>query len=109
MKRFALAVVLFAACLGVFSCRTRDMRTVTISVPEMKNEHCRNVIAAALVKTDGIEPSLIRFADRSVTVTYDSMRLAVKNIESTIADAGFAANDTPANADARYALPPECK
>ena len=109
MKRFVLVVVLFAACMAVCSCRTRDMRTVTISLPGMKNEQCRKVIEAALAKTEGIDPAQLHFADRSVTVTYDSMKIAVQNIESAIADAGFMANETAADADARQALPLECR
>jgi hypothetical protein len=37
------------------------------------------------------------------------MVIALKNIEFTIAEAGFDANDTKARSNAVAALPPECR
>jgi hypothetical protein len=42
-------------------------------------------------------------------VTYDALKLGIKNIEYVIAGAGFDANDTPAPKEAREALPAECR
>ena len=111
MKRaswVALAVLVIGAGLAA-SCRTKDIRTVTVSVPEVKNAQCETVILNALKGADGVVGGSIRFGKDGVTVTYDSMKLALKNLEFVIADAGFTANDTPANPAARAALPPECK
>ena len=104
----SLTSALLLACL-VSSCRTRDVRTVTVNVPQMKNDACAKIIFGALSKTDGIEHTSIDVRKKTVTVTYDSMRLAVKNIEFVIAGAGFDANGIPAPREAREKLPPECK
>lgn len=93
-------------------CRGYDKRTITISVPEMKNRECAQRIASALANKPGIGPEnkfSVDIDTRTVTITYDSMLLAKKNIEFLIADAGFSANEVPANAEAVKALPPECR
>ena len=92
------------------SCRQYDHRTVHIYVPEMKNSACVNVVMNALGKHQGLRLKQISvdLADRVVSVRYDSIRRSVKNIEYTIADAGFAANDVPTTPEAINALPSEC-
>ena len=59
----------------------------------------------------GVKPQKLRFDldARLVEVTYDSLFVARKNIEFTIADAGFNANEVPANSEAAASLPPECR
>lgn len=105
--RLGIALVLLVGLLG--SCRQQDIRTVTIRIPGAKQESCRAIVKAALTKLDGVQADSITFEVGAVTVTYDSMKLARKNIEYGIAAAGFDANDIPAYPAAREALPPECK
>ena len=50
----------------------------------------------------------VDLAERKLAVTYDSLILSRKNIEFAVADAGFAANQVPANVEAMKKLPPEC-
>ncbi len=91
--------------LGLAACRTQDVRTKVIQIPDVRNETARVIVSNALAQLEGVIPTSIRFDAGTVTVTYDSMKLALKNMEFAIADAGFAANDTPANAAKREALP----
>jgi copper chaperone CopZ len=102
-----LAILVLAA--GVAGCRRQDIRTQHIRVPQLKGEACEQVIRAALSRTDGVFAPQVRFSNQTVVVTYDSMKLGLKNLEFVIAAAGFTANDTPADAQAREALPAECK
>ena len=106
--RFAAAVLALAA---VASCRQRDLRTVQLHVPEMKNDACVEVVSRAVGGVQGIEKDTVTVdpATRTVQVTYDSLKLSLKNLEFAVADAGFAANDAPANPKAAAALPPECR
>ena len=109
----AAAVVL---CLG--ACRRTDYRTHKISVPGLKNERCTEVIQEALARY-AQQPSMdksitldtVRYntRERWVVIEYDSMKVALKNLEHTIAAAGFAANDVPADSNAVAKLPAECK
>lgn len=94
---------------GVVACRQVDIRTKTIKVAQMKNESCEKIVVSALAKTDGVLPEKIVAGPGQVTVTYDSMKVGLKNLEFTIAAAGFDAGDTPADSKARAALPPECR
>jgi periplasmic mercuric ion binding protein len=105
-----LCVVLVAAmaCAAV-SCRRDDIRTRTISIPQMKNERCVQLVTNALNQCEGLFPDKTVVGAGSVTVTYDSMRTAMKNLEHAIAKAGFDANDIPADPQARAALPGACK
>jgi copper chaperone CopZ len=87
----------------------QDICTVTVDIPDMKNAECQQRIRSALQTAEGVMPNTISFGSNCVSVTYDSMKTAIKNIEFVIADAGFTANDIPANPTARAALPPECR
>jgi copper chaperone CopZ len=93
------------------SCRRHDYRTVKIDVPDMKNKACEEVVRRAIAGVPALqaEKTEIDPVGRTVTVSYDSIVLSLKNVEFAIADAGFAADDVPANAEAAKALPAECK
>jgi len=107
MKR---TLSVFLMLLALSACRRSDVRTVHIYVPGMKNAACANVIANALGREQNIPPKDIEIdmAERVVTIRYESLKRSVKNLEFTIADAGFAANGVPTTQAAVNALPPEC-
>lgn len=94
------------------SCRKTDVRTVVIRVPGMINRQCADIIENALsqarygVRMKSIEQDL---ASRTIMLKYDSMKLSLKNIEFTIAKAGFQANEVPADPKAAAALPEQCR
>ncbi len=118
MKRIIFLGILLCIC-GSTGCRRRDVRTAEIDVPGLKNRKCEEIILKKLLPVAGIMPDikakplrpLIYFdiPRRKVTITYNSMQVAVKNLEHHIASAGFDAGPIPANADAFKNLPPECK
>jgi len=107
--RLRVLFVLLAAVLGIVSCRQEDIRTKTIRVPQMKNAKCSQIVTAVLGKTEGVRPATIKAGEGTVTVTYDSMKLGLKNLEAIIAQTGFDANDTPADPKAQAALPADCR
>ena len=59
----------------------------------------------------GIDLEMIVFdrAAGTLTLRYESMILAHKNIEHAIIAAGFDANELTSTDEARRALPPECR
>jgi copper chaperone CopZ len=63
-----------------------------------------DVVVKALSKTEGVITDSIKVEDGKVTVTYDSMRTAIKNLEFVIAEAGFNAGAIPADPKARDAF-----
>ena len=101
--------MLALALVGLASCRMNDIRSKTIRIPQVRSAAARQVVRAALVRTDGVLTNGLVFGEGTVTVPYDSMKLALKNLEQVIADSGFDANNTPADSKARDALAPECR
>lgn len=86
-----------------------DVRTIVVKVPALGSLECSRRIQDALAKTEGIRSTRPDLASRTVEVEYDAIKLGIKNIEYVIAGAGFDANDTVAPAEARKAVPPECR
>lgn len=107
MKIFA---IITACILSAFlsGCRQQDFRTTEIRIPNVINSACESRVRDALKPLKGIEMEKLVFKDGTLTVRYDSMMLGVKNIEHAIKDAGFDANDFPADPAARAKLPQEC-
>lgn len=115
MKNALLLFSLALAVLGASGCRMRDIRTVTLTVPDLKNEACLTVIQKsafaklpkhAIVKD--VTPGDANFATGELTVTYDSMIVGIKNIENAIAQSGFATGPFKADPQAVKKLPVEC-
>jgi hypothetical protein len=109
MKR--LRMILLALALGsIGACRQSDMRTVVIRLPQVTNAACENRVRGALQKLKGIDMKALAFDREAGTLTlrYESMIIAHKNIEHAIIAVGFDANELTADAAARATLPPEC-
>ncbi|MGI6098923.1 MAG: heavy-metal-associated domain-containing protein [Lentisphaerae bacterium] len=107
-------VRLFAALLVlglVGACRLSDMRTLVVRVPQVTNKACEDRVRQALRPLKGIEEGSLEFdyAEGTLTLRYESMILAHKNIEHAIIAVGFDANELKATDEARRALPPECR
>lgn len=89
-----------AAMLG---CRRTDVRDFTISIPAMApGDHA--AVTGALAMYGGVDKSSYVFDDAAHTLTlrYDSMQVAKKNLELAIAKAGFEANGvTPESVGAK--------
>jgi len=103
------AVFVMLACLVLSSCRQQDVREVVIKTPGLKNQACAKVIQDAFMRQPGIVSIRPDFQKREIIVKYNSMVIALKNIEFTIAGAGFDANDTQTQTNAVATLPPECR
>ncbi len=116
MKNFFITLSLLLT-LVVGGCRTQDIRTVEIEVPGMQCSLCVGRVRRALEQhaTEGVRAKDLEFdlATRRVSVTYDSMLIAIKNLEFAIAAAGYevAAEPYPIPADptAAAALPASCR
>ncbi|MGN0853003.1 MAG: hypothetical protein ACI4Q3_06465 [Kiritimatiellia bacterium] len=79
--------------LSLAGCRRTDVRDFAVDVPAL-TEADVPLVVAALSPFGGVERGSIRFdaAAHRLTLRYDSMQLAKKNIEMAIAKAGFVAN-----------------
>ena len=95
MNKIFLSMLCVVA-VALVGCRRVDERTFTIDVPQATAAD-EPKLRAALAMYGGIDakdPTAIRFdaAKHQLTVRYDSMQLAKKNIEISLAQAGFTAN-----------------
>ncbi len=109
MKKITCFVFVAVILLIGFACRQRDIRTVTIDVPRMQGEECAGIVYNVLASLNGVRAESLEMEPGAVTVTYDSMRLALKNLEYALAEAGFQANEIPPDPDARERLPERCR
>ena len=90
----AVAVAAVAvACVASDGCRRTDVREFEISIPALTAES-EAAIRQSLAGFGGVEKSSLKFDQKAkrLTLRYDSMQLAKKNIEMAIAKAGYAAN-----------------
>lgn len=105
----SLMLLLFITLVCGFGCRKHDIRTVVVEVPGMRAPACAKIIQEAFMTQPGIRSVQPDFQQRTLTITYDSMIIALKNMEFAIAAAGFDANDVRACPEAAERLPPECR
>lgn len=108
MKTVVIACLLALALAG---CRRTDVRSFAVEVPQA-TEADLPALKAALARYAGIQKASLAFdgAARRLTLRYDSMQLAQKNIEMAIAGAGFTANGvTPESIGAAPKKAPEKK
>lgn len=93
-----IANMVLIGVLALTGCFRQDLITVEIEVPAMRTAEDRAKVLQAL---SGLEKEAVQHADldaesQKVTITYNSTRLARKNIEHAIAAAGYDANEIKA-------------
>ena len=91
MKKMMIATALTLFALA--GCRQKDVRDFAVDVPALSQENeaaVSGAIRVALAGCIGVDMSSVQFD--SVTLRYDSMQTAKKNLEFAIAKAGYEAN-----------------
>ena len=106
--KYAITISALALAILCAGCRQKDYRTAKVQVPNVINEACEKRVRDALRPLKGIEMDLVGVTNGILYVRYDSMQLGLKNIEHAVKDAGFDANEFPADPQARAKLPKEC-
>ncbi len=114
MKLLILLLPLLASLL-LSGCRLHDVRTIELDVPGMRCEACGERVVRSLAALEGVEPDRlsVQLETGKVSVRYDSMVVAIKNLEFAVASAGYRVEarpyPIPADPAARESLPPECR
>jgi copper chaperone CopZ len=108
--KIPLLMTLVCFALLMVSCRQHDYREITLNIPEMRNAACARAISVGLSRAPGLQRELVKFdvPNRTITVRYDSLLAADKNIEFLVVKTGFSVNGIPADAAAQKALPADC-
>jgi periplasmic mercuric ion binding protein len=89
--------------------RKGALETVTISVPTVQCEECKDRIEKYLTREDGVTVAKVDYKKKTCKVTYYWDRTTVENIKTAIANAGYDADDVSADAEAYKKLPVCCK
>ena len=96
MKKILLLTVFLS--LSLCGCRIKDERELVVNVPQMKTEQDVAKVRSSLLSLKGVDckNAVFDIATHKVTVQFDSMVVAHKNIEIAIAEAGYDANEIAA-------------
>lgn len=65
------------------------MTDITLSIPDISCDHCKNSIEGALKPLDGIETATVSIGDRSVAVKFDDSRINLSAIVEAIDGQGY--------------------
>jgi mercuric ion binding protein len=109
MKKFLFVTI---AVLGVSfyaSAQTKAALTAKISTPTVQCDMCKERIESYLKRYDGVTYVNVNVKKKETTVKYLTDRTNIENLKTAIANAGYDADDIPANADSYKQLPKCCK
>ncbi|MDA2978561.1 MAG: cation transporter [Actinomycetota bacterium] len=65
------------------------MTDITLSIPDISCDHCKNSIEGALKPLDGIETATVSIGDRSVAVKFDDSQINLSAIVEAIDGQGY--------------------
>ena len=109
MKKLLIAAVAFSAIFTTSFSQTKPLLTVKIKTPNALCEECKTKIETYLKRYDGVTYISVNYRKGETTVKYLTDRINVEEIKTAIANAGFDADDVPANPDFYKLLPKCCK
>jgi len=85
------------------------IENVSINLPTMQCEKCKETIETAVRKMDGIRDITVSVKDKFAHIDYEKSKIDVSHIEDAITSAGYDANDKKANPEAYENLKDCCK
>ncbi len=65
------------------------MENVTISVPDISCDHCKQTIEGALKGVEGVSAAEVHVPEKTVDVSFDETRIQQNVITKVIEDQGF--------------------
>ena len=109
MKKFLFSAVAVAGISFFASGQTKALLTAKISTPTVQCDECKQKIETYLKRYDGVTYVNVNVKRKEATVKYLTDRTNIENIKTAIANAGYDADDIPANGDSYKQLPKCCK
>jgi len=111
MNIFLRCSLCLCLTLALAGCFRNDLRTEEFHVPKLSGPECLNYLTSRLRGVDGVTDVQGDFSTKKLTVSFNGLKLAIKNIEIYIADAGFDVNERPGDEKARAAsgFPASCR
>lgn len=96
----ALPLLALTVLLSLVGCRREDIRSVTVEIPSLSPTNQAQVVEAFVLRMpgmpekvyDGIDPTtfVFDFDRKTLTLKYDSMKIAQTNIRMLIQEKGLA-------------------
>ena len=109
MKRFLFLLTAVTAISFFASAQTKALLTAKINTPTVQCDMCKERIETYLKRYDGVTYINVNVKRKETTVEYLTDRTNIENIKTAIANAGYDADDIPANPEAYKELPKCCK
>lgn len=109
MKRLLFTILAIAGILTVSQAQTKALQTAKIKAPNVLCEDCKKRLSTYLDRYDGIQYLNINYRRGEIQVKYLTDRINIEEIKTAIANAGYDADDVPANEESYKRLPKTCK
>ena len=107
--RYILVLSVIMAGFISTSAQTKTVETKTIKTPNALCADCKVRIESYLKRYDGVTFINVNYRKGETTVKYLTDRIDIEQIKTAISNAGYDADDVPANEDAYKRLPKTCK
>jgi mercuric ion binding protein len=110
MKKIFLATLMATGFSFVANAQpVKAQLTAKIKTPTVGCEDCKRRIETYLNRYDGILTIQVNWRSKITTVKYLTDRTDIEQIKTAIANAGYDADDVPANEESYNRLPKTCK
>ncbi|HEU4574140.1 MAG TPA: heavy-metal-associated domain-containing protein [Chitinophagaceae bacterium] len=109
MKQLIVSFLAIAVLGIAGSAQTKALETAKIKTPTVQCEMCKSRIETYLKRYDGVTFVQVNYKKKITTVKYLTDRTNIEEIKTAIANAGYDADDVPANPDSYNRLPKCCK
>jgi copper chaperone CopZ len=107
--KFLQIFIFLSVAIATSACFRNDRRTGEFLVPQLNSQECLTYLSGKLRAAEGVELVEGDLEKNIVRVTFNGLKLALKNIEIVIAEAGFDVNDRPAEARGKASMPAACR
>lgn len=108
MKKILL-LTLFAGLSATAFSQTKAVQQAKIKTPNALCQDCKNRIETYLKRYDGVVFINVNYRKGETQVKYLSDRTNIEEIKTAISNAGYEADDIPANEESYQRLPKTCK
>ena len=109
MKKFLFLTIAITGFSVFASAQTKPVQTAKIKTPTVQCDMCKERIETYLKRYDGVTYVNVNVKRKETTVKFLTDRTNIENIKTAIANAGYDADDVPANPDSYKGLPKCCK
>ena len=109
MKKIIISFATVAAFSFSGSAQVKASLTAKIKTPTVGCEECKTRIETYLKRYDGVTYILVNWRRKETTVKYLTDRTNIEEIKTAISNAGYDADDIPANEESYKRLPKTCK